>query len=176
MPVLGGEEKLLVPRGQNPRFSSDGKWLACWEGIYANVFGPGTWGKSYIVSVGDGVTQQIAADFSLAVSPIWSPDGRRLMVYGSAKGDPQKEGAPDWWIVSIEGRPAVKTGALDVLRRQGHSVSPRDLGPYGIRWVGDSIFFSSRWGDSVNIWKIPISTEDWKITQFAQRFDRPGQA
>ena len=169
MPVLGGDEKLLVPRGQNPRFSSDGKWLACWEGIYANVFGPGTWGKSYIVSVGDGVIQQIAADFSLAVSPIWSPDGRRLMVYGSARGDPQQEGAPDWWIVSIEGRPAIKTGALDVLRRQGHSVSPLDLGPYGIRWVGNSIFFSSRWGDSANIWKIPISPEDWKITQFAQR-------
>ena len=40
-----------------------------------------------------------------------------------------QEGAPDWWIISIEGGPAVKTGALDVLRRQGHSVSPRTLDP-----------------------------------------------
>ena len=46
MPVLGGDEKLLVPRGHNPRFSSDGKWLACWKAIYAQISGLALWAKA----------------------------------------------------------------------------------------------------------------------------------
>ena len=84
MPVLGGEEKLLIPRRHDPRFSPDGKWIAAWEGIRhgSNMFGPGSFGKTYIVSASDGLTRQLAKDFTLAVNPVWSPDGKRLLVYG----------------------------------------------------------------------------------------------
>src|SRR5256885_12506351 len=32
VPVLGGDSVLVAPRGRNPRFSPDGRWIAYWEG------------------------------------------------------------------------------------------------------------------------------------------------
>ena len=83
--------------------------------------------------------------------------------------DQRHEETLDWWVISAEGQPAVRTGALEVLRRQGHAVSLLDVGPYVAQWIGDHVFFFSRWGDSVNLWQIPISATDWKITRSAQR-------
>ena len=77
----------------------------------------------------------------------------------------------DWWVAPLEGGPAVPTGAMAVLRRQGLSGPRRYLTPE--KWIasahGDAIIFSARLGDSINIWKVGISPKTWQISEAAER-------
>jgi len=77
MSALGGEERLVAKLGRDPRFSPDGQWIAYWIG----EGGPETFAV-YIVPAAGGSPKElrIGSNRHSAGNPVWSPDGKHLLV------------------------------------------------------------------------------------------------
>jgi Tol biopolymer transport system component len=161
IPALGGQERLIATGGQDPRFSTDGRWIAYWIGE-PNYYAPS--GKVYVVPATGGKPVQVQPGFADARYPIWTPDGKHILFQGARLA--QEE--PDWWVTGVgsdiqANDTAVKTGALAVLGRKGISVY---MGPGGFR--GDQIVFSATEPSAGmmisarSIYQMPISTRSWK--------------
>jgi Tol biopolymer transport system component len=96
IPTLGGEERLLAPKGFAPRFSPDGKWLA---------YGVAEQGGSriYVTPADGGPAAPVASGFYRTQAHVWSPDGRHLMFWGQRDRDAPPEQNVDWYVVAIPG-------------------------------------------------------------------------
>ena len=168
VPALGGQERLIATGGQDPRFSTDGRWITYWIGE-PNYYAPS--GKVYIVPATGGKPVQVQPGFADARYPIWTPDGKHILFQGARSA--QEE--PDWWVTGIGSEiqandKAIKTGAFAVLRRKGISAY---MGPGGFR--GEQIVLSateSGAGMMINarsIYQMPISTRSWKAADRLER-------
>jgi dipeptidyl aminopeptidase/acylaminoacyl peptidase len=60
----------------------------------------------------------------------------------------------DWWVIPLDGGPAVKTGAGGIT--QGRRLPGA--------WMGDRVIYSASSGDSTGLWTIAISLSDWKAS------------
>jgi len=168
-PVLGGPERLVAREGRDPRFSPDGKQIAYWIGG-GGQFRPR---ELYVVDASGGEPRWVAADFDYARRPIWSPDGRYLMFVGihryldrDFRGD---HPGLRWWVVPADGGSPRETGILAELNRHevewrffvgGQRLSDPRWNAEGPQlWLPETneIVFSARSGDSVNVWRIPVS-------------------
>jgi Tol biopolymer transport system component len=154
VPSFGGQERLIAPRGNNPRFSPDGKWIVYWVGEEANTTPSG---RVYIVPATGGVPTQLQPSFAEAQYPIWTPDGDHILFQGvdvwKSDADPNR----DWWVTSLDGKPAVRTGAFDSINRGG---LPFIYEPAG--WHGGKVVFSARDNSRRSVYEIPISPRTWK--------------
>jgi Tol biopolymer transport system component len=164
--TLGGEERLLVPHGRNPRFSPDGRWIAYWTGYHSvGLLGAQAGTDLFVIASTGGAPQGVLKGFAAPGCPVWSPDNSRLLFFGYAEGpSPFNQANSDWWVVSREGGVAVKTGAFDVLEKQQIA---RTFPPS--QWIGNRILFHAQMGDSVNLWQVPISPHTFQVTGPAQR-------
>ncbi len=169
--ALGGEPRLLAHEGLNPKYSPDGTRVAFWigvNGMLPSIPGNGTvW---VMPSVG-GRPLRVGARLTTARRPIWSPDGRRLLVIGYASGKLWQTSSLDWWTISTNGD-AHATGMRDALQAAGLEAPSNDDYP-GIKikntltlpdpacWLEtpERIIFSARSGDSRNLWSAEISPE-----------------
>src|SRR5262249_3708930 len=95
--ALGGEARLIVRGGYDPKVSPDGSRVAYWvgdEGVAAAV--PGS-GAVWVVPVSGGPPQPVGTSFTAARHPIWSPDGKHLLVTGYASAKAFESSSLDWW-------------------------------------------------------------------------------
>jgi Tol biopolymer transport system component len=148
IPALGGRERLLVRGGRRPRFSPDGRWIAYSTGV------TGYLGESsvFMVPAGGGPPQRIAADIQWAGLPVWSPDGRRLLVLGAPRM--LDADAVDFWLVSPQGGASVKTGLASRLQaRQVPMFDQEEDSGFSPDWIGDALFF----GKGSSIWTVPFA-------------------
>jgi WD40-like Beta Propeller Repeat len=140
IPSLGGEERLIVPDGRRPRFSPDDKQITCWSGMPGHIGYLGTSGRVYIVTLSEGVPRELRPRFDVARHPIWSPDGKHLVVLGLRNKEEEtarrasKENSPqdllDWWVVSLDTEVAARIEASSVLSQSGLSrIGGHDLQP-----------------------------------------------
>ena len=160
--ALGGEAKLIAPDGRRPRFSPDGHWLAYWVGhVHLQ-------GDTYVISVEGGQPRRIIVGDHLTRtrSPVWSPDGHRLLVSSGS----------EWWIAPLDGGSAIKTGAASIFRSAALQV-PDDVAgwqlPPAEEWKsegGGAVIFSAMSGDSRNLWKIVLNPETGLTTSRPARF------
>src|SRR4030095_3151890 len=133
IPALGGQERLLVRGGGQPRFSPDGRWVAYSTGGQASWL---TDSKVFVMPVGGGSPKRIATDIPWTSLPVWSPDGRRLLVLGAAKtGD---LASMEVFLVSSGGGASVKTGLLSLLRERQIEMS---IALSSLEWAGDALYF-----------------------------------
>ena len=139
--VFGGEERLLVRGGSQPSFSPDGRWVAYSNGGAAGLFADS---KVFVMPAGGGAAKRIAADIPRTSLPIWSPDGRHLLVFGAATTKRLGLSANSGWF-----RPREESR-----RRQGWSPCFGSGGcrslPEGVDWIGDALYF----GSDSSIWTI----------------------
>ena len=151
VPTLGGQERLIAAEGANPRYSPDGRWIAYWIGDAAS---PVPSGRVYIVPATGGPPVRLQPSIA-GRYPVWTPDGAHIVFEGM-----RTEGAgtalPDWWVAPQAGGPAVKTGALDLVRRAG--LTAKAAGG----WLGNKLVFSAREGNTRSLFKIPISLRTWR--------------
>jgi Tol biopolymer transport system component/DNA-binding winged helix-turn-helix (wHTH) protein len=178
---LGGEEKKVAPFGRRPRYSPDGKWIAYWVGtdvigvMQTNFPGPGL-AKIYIVPSAGGAPREVRPDFASAAYPTWTPDGRHLLFLGNRDPnlffEPTGQTAPaaagvDWWVTPMDGGPAVATGANAAFRALGLT----SLGQIPEAWTEDGagVLMSAALADTHNLWRVPISPGNWKVSGVPRR-------
>jgi len=154
---LGGEPRPIARDGRSPAFSPDGTQLAYTVGS-PGVGATFSFGASslHIVPVTGGEPRQPRKDFPVAHHPVWTEDGRHVMFLGSKELGPPNF---DWWVSPVDGGEATNTGALEGLRKQGFTIGPHPFAAWG-----DWVIFSAGRGDSVNLFRIRLSRENWKVT------------
>jgi Tol biopolymer transport system component len=151
VPVQGGAETFIAPRGRRPRFSPDGKWIAYWEGTAGAVDNTGA--RVYIVRAAGGTPVQLQPAFAAAHHPVWSPDSRFLLFAGTSGFD---GGGADWWLTPIDGGAATSTHAYARLARES-----LDAGPLPGEWLAgpDRVLTAGRMGHQAEVWQIPMNKD-----------------
>jgi Tol biopolymer transport system component len=148
--TMSGErrERLLVPDGRNPRFSPDGGSVVYWVGDADATVASG-W--LFLMSLADGSSVRLAADFKDARLPIWSSDGRSILFTGCRAGDQNLPACSEWWVTSRDGTQVRNTGGLAQLGKE--EIVLIDIGG----WYGDTVLFSGRKGNTTSLWELAIS-------------------
>ena len=135
-------------------------------------------GKVFIVPSTGGKALRIAADLADARWPLWSPNGKSLLVFGS-RIPPHDSGATsgptDLFLVPIEGGTAQETGWTAALRRaQIWAGGAATSGP--VAWNGEILQFSASTTplnefsgitqEVANLWQVRLSEQAalWKAS------------
>lgn len=163
MPALGGQQVLLAQGGRNPRFSPDGASVAYWVGRERTQLLAGS-AQSYVISSGGGAPKS-AGDLAASMYPIWSPDGKYLLVVGRRTTDTKAEKFPHWWLVSAEsGAPRAITPSLDDLHPELHHTASH-LHYVPVAWTpATGVVFAARLGDASNLWSIGLDADQARLS------------
>jgi serine/threonine protein kinase/Tol biopolymer transport system component len=168
IPAFGGQARLVARGGLRPRFSPDGSKVAYWVGSepsYQTV--PGT-ASVWVVPAGGGQPQRVGSNLTAARDPIWSADGKRLLLIGYTSAKLYDTSSLDWWMANPDGTEVVKTGAHDALIRAG---LPADSLPSPSCWSTDTnmVLFSAPAGDARNLGEIRLSPRTGKVEGVPRR-------
>jgi Tol biopolymer transport system component/DNA-binding winged helix-turn-helix (wHTH) protein len=147
--TLPGEPRLLVgaPRATYPRFSPTGDSILYWQNKMA-----------FMVSVNGGqpASLPLNQDFIVYSPPIWSPDGKEVVFYGSPRREPNKPA--NWWIAPLA------PGNARLLRLPG--VTQNGPSQTFVRaWIRTAddrewILYSTTTPQNWKLWRIRISPRD----------------
>jgi len=151
IPTLGDRERLIAPGGLDPQFSPNGTQIAYWVGDPDSTV---TSGQVFVTPFVQYSPKRIAAEFVDARFPLWAPDGRHVLFQGVQS--PQAR--PEWWVVSMDGGPAVNTGVLAALHSRQVLPIP---GPGD--WKGDILVFSAADQQSRHIWRAALKLPGWHL-------------
>jgi Tol biopolymer transport system component len=160
--ALGGDPRLVVDvlSARNPRFSPSGKEIAYWTGFPPGVVAggiPGALGKIFVADLETKAQRAIAPELAAGRYPVWSPDGKFVVFLGETGG----EQTMDWYVAPIDGGAAVKTGAVDALKKAGIAGAT----PIPAAWTNlGEVLFASNQGDSSNVWMLPVAFATGRIS------------
>ena len=166
MPALGGDEpRLLAEHGRRPRFSPDGSQIAYSIGSVTHAMNLPQASRMYVMPASGGPPKQIEPGFTSAGFPVWLSDGNHLLFLGRRDASGAADNTYDWWVASLDGSPAVKTGAYEKFRSASFEtgqILPGDV-------VRDQVIFAAQSGDSTNLWRIRIAAGSWQAAEPPQR-------
>jgi len=170
IPSFGGEARLVVREGWNPKFSPDGSQVAYWTGdrsVDPEI--PGS-GAVWVVPVTGGPPQRVGQNFAAARNPIWSPDGKYLLFTGYTSPKAFERSNIDWWVIPTNGGEAVKTGVREALDRAGLQLAASTNFPVPGCWSdGNTVVFFTDIGDTENLWEIGVSPRTGRVNSTLQR-------
>ena len=173
IPTLGGADRKIASDGKRPVFSPDGEMVAYYTGSAGSAAMANSINKVFVIKPAGGSPQEIRTGFSGICCPIWTPDGKHLVVLGNRDAALPPEKSLDWWVVSLDGGVTAKTGVLDATRAKGLrgplSIAPAAVIPATWTPTGDGIIFSARTGDSMNLWQIDLSKDKFKAAGVPRR-------
>src|SRR5205823_46404 len=111
----------------------------------------------WVVSLASGATVRILPDFAVAREAVWAPNGQALLLLGRSNSTAPLAQSLDWWWVPLDGRPPVRTGALDMRDfRAATNNNEISLGP----WSESGVLFSERG----TLWSLPLSPASGRVT------------
>ena len=98
IPTFGGEVRLIARDGLNPsiRLRRHSDRVLDWRPTVGHAV-PGS-GSIWTIPVMGGTPRELAAGFTAARLPIWSPDGKRLLVHRLCVTEDLGWSALDWWV------------------------------------------------------------------------------
>jgi Tol biopolymer transport system component len=174
MPALRGAARKIAPEGAGPVFSPDGESVAYYTGGAGGAALANADNKLFVVNPAGGAPREIRTGFAGVCCTIWTPDGKHLLFLGNRDANLPLGESLDWWVVPLDGGPAVKTGVLEITRARGLRgpvpVAPAALLPEAWTLSRDGVIFSARSGDSTNLWQVDISPRTFKAAGEARRF------
>jgi len=160
----GQNRRRIANNGHHPKFSPDGSWILYWSGDWIGDFSNPSFAltsRIYVVSARGGPTHQLQAQFADARLPIWLPDGKRILFLGtrSANVAGSAMSQADWWIADLTRPqdPPMQTHAFELIHR--HGIVVQDFVP---GWWKDSIIFSGRFSQSINLFRVRLSPQDFQ--------------
>jgi Tol biopolymer transport system component len=114
-------------------------------------------GAVYVVPAAGGAPKRLGAQLFSVANPVWSPDSKHLLAFVKPRtGFAWSE--TDWWLFATDGAAARPTGDLQILKQQGFSLG-FDRMPRLSEWTKRSVVFAAGFGDAMNIWRAPVSSE-----------------
>ena len=166
MSALGGAHQKIAEFGVGPRFSPDGKWIAYRTGNrLTGVFDAGA---LYVVPAGGGVPRRLAPTLANVIAPVWSPDGKSILIFG-VHGGATSNRTFDWWIVDLESGEMRRPGILAEL--QTRKLAPTNIGlasqhllPFANQWTNNHIIFTAFSGQVSNVWRLPFSALGHRVS------------
>ena len=153
VPALGGVARLIAPDGRGPRFSPDGTRISYWTGDFRGNSSVRSTSAAFVAPLAGGAPIQLLSEFVFAREPVWSPDGRSVLILGRRDTTSPVADAFDWWWLPLQGGAPMKTGVLDLPGLRAAQPAPED-------WSTSGVLFS----DGANLWSIPISESSGRIT------------
>jgi Tol biopolymer transport system component len=153
IPSLGGTPRLLAPGGRNPRFSPQGNLVAYWTGLRDGLVDGQA--KTFVVSIAGGEPREIRPDFSAVQRPVWSPDGRRLIVWGVAPGEGLPADRADFWVTGLERDRAESIGLVGPVSRAGGRLAAIE----DMSWTEQGLVFSMRVGWVRGVYRCRMSAD-----------------
>lgn len=168
VPTLGGDSRLVVKQGLAPQVSPDGSQIAYFVGIKGALLGT----QMYVASVDGRHARQIVPDFRAAAKPMWTRDGQHLMFIGV-----HPTYGFDVWVAPLDGRPAVRTRIVEILKNQRvglasldcYLANTEDLVFSGKPGESGSLLFSGTSGDASNLYEVRIDPKTWEAKGPAER-------
>jgi Tol biopolymer transport system component len=164
VPTLGGDARLVVSEGMGPRFSPDGRSIAYWTGSWLAPHSLDLIQRTFIVPSAGGEPMQVASSLASAGDPIWSPDGRALLLFG--RRQMSDETITDWWWVPLSGGNVIQTGVYERMRANGLNITPVDDQPNPKAWTPAGVMFSAldADGEGRSLWRIAIDVATGRAT------------
>ena len=128
----------------------------------------------FVVPTTGGPPRELQTGLAEAANPVWSPDGSQLLVFGSQMPYAHlplgsATASADWWILPSAGGKASPTGAFRKFAELGLGTSSLLEIPRPGYWTHQGVTFSARSGDTVNLWRIPISMRDLRVNGAVER-------
>jgi dipeptidyl aminopeptidase/acylaminoacyl peptidase len=161
VPLLGGQPRLLEPRGTRPQYSPDG-----WHLLFTQRAGHG-WtvsSQEFLIPAEGGERRQVQMPIELGLvnwhhlsMPVFSLDGNQLLCLAQL---PAKTGSvsTSWYIVPLAG------GSIIRVEPPAHGAVPNvtystNLGtPVPLAWLrGNRILYWASSGDAVTLWLARLS-------------------
>jgi eukaryotic-like serine/threonine-protein kinase len=171
--AIGGEPVRITGSGKDPRFSPDGKLVAYWAGREVGTLKGGfSSGAVYVVPSMGGLSTRISGGLAIAAKPVWAPDGRHVLVVGEKKLAAYGGEIHDWWVLPLAGGDPIPTAAYELFRRQGFGYTILQFMSSPTAWTPGGILFSAISGDSVDLWRVQMSTASWQVQGIPDRLTR----
>jgi hypothetical protein len=166
-----GKSVLLGEHGLAPKFSPDGERLLFW--VPDPFSGHG---KVYAKEMdGQIEADQKARGFADVHDAIWMWDSQHILFCGTKRsGVPELE--HDIWVAAPDGDLAVKTGAFEILRKQGialHSITMRST-PFALARGG--VLLETWAGGMPDLWYLALDGESYLAKGPAVRLHPGAQA
>ncbi len=160
--AAGGQARRIAEFGRRPRFSPDGQSIAYWVGPPGLAPATDRETKTFVVAAAGGAPRQVRADFSSARFPVWSPDGKYLLLLGRPDSNATGADPLDWWITPVDSSDLKKTGACPAFRKfNAGSETPCPLPGY---WQGNHIFCSLPSANGANLWRADLDPGRREVT------------
>jgi Tol biopolymer transport system component/DNA-binding winged helix-turn-helix (wHTH) protein len=164
--VRGGDERLLAPFGQRPRWSPEGKRL-----LITSQTGRGDWTDkhAFLLTLDGRAPTEILAEFFKGVikspSVAWHPDGERISIWGEHRS----LGKGFWTARLPDGAPELSPGSVEPITKA-----------YWFWWFmdfiwapgGDALYFTGPGADStgvMNVWRVPVDPVSLQWTRQPER-------
>jgi Tol biopolymer transport system component/DNA-binding winged helix-turn-helix (wHTH) protein len=161
VPTLGGDARLLIPKGRRPRFSPDGRFLLCWEGIGGRG-SPQNSGLFVQPVSGAGTRVELSKGCRTLFSAVWSPDSRHVLFDGRCN---DRQAA---WLTSLDGNTREET-SLNQFWQASRLLSPsldRPYFPMFDEWAAQPprLIMPLSAADAIYIGALPISADGMRVT------------
>jgi Tol biopolymer transport system component len=173
VPALGGPARMLARDGQRPRFSPDGKQVAYFSGDMRAFNSSVPTGRVFVQPVAGGAVRRIAADFDVAVEPLWiSP--AKILFRGNPKGADFWSTSADWYIADLESHKAIPTGVVSRLAAQGLCRHSASFTPEA--WTGSAVVVAVNCDGLRDLWRVPLAGAATRLTFGNTAAARPSAA
>ena len=170
VPAFGSEApRFIAAEGRRPRFSPDGQLIVYWTGSHIGFNPRPDSYRTYVIPVSGGTPREVGPQMTAARSPVWSPDGKALLVLASDAPMPEAN-TYDWWVIPVDGGAPKSTGALQQIRSV--RLEPRDADLNNLAggagpddWTESRVLYS----DLDYLWSIALDPRSYEIGGPPQR-------
>jgi hypothetical protein len=153
VPASGGASELEISDAYSMKVSPNGN---------TTLYGKS--GKLFQRDLGGGDATLVLSGIDNFYAPLWSPDGRRILVTTST-AEPRE---PEWWIAPTTGGEPFKTPLGADLRGQGFN----DIATNA--WLPDNwIVFTGGHGETHTLWKVQLGADGKTVGKAIQATQDP---